>query len=161
MLWVPHVTWDEHWGDHWDDQIDISFSEMAKAKIYKNIVEIFVNWLKEKMTQEELDKKMITASMRGMGGLVKGLLAAGADKETRDESGSTGLNLAIKEGYSNVVEVFFDHGILGYDRGKCMRLSDQNSWNKQLLEAVKSGNNVAVLELIEKGADVDSKGHLQ
>ena len=74
---IPH--------DHetWDDQIN-SVIEIAKKKRCQDILDVFVNWLKQNLTQEDLDKEMITASKRGMAGLVNGLLTAGANMETRD-----------------------------------------------------------------------------
>ena len=63
------------------------------------------------MKQDEVDKQMIAACMKGMEGLVNGLLTAGANIETQDEFGLTGLTLAMMRGHSNVVEVLYDHDI--------------------------------------------------
>ena len=72
---------------------------------------MFVNWLKGDMTQEELDKKMISASMRDMDGLVIGLLCAGANVEARDESENmTGITVATNRGNVELVETFLKYG---------------------------------------------------
>ena len=149
---LPHVTWNEDW----DDQMNIAFLEMAKANNYKNIFEMFVNWLKIKMTQEELDKKMITASIRGKEGLVNGLLHAGANLEARDDSGLNGLNLAINAGHLEVVKIFLNHASISRSETKRnMKVCNINMLNEQLRDAATSGDNEALRELIRRGANVN------
>ena len=104
---------------------------------------------------------MITASKRGMADLVNGLLTAGANMETIDENGLIGLTLAIKGGYSDVVETFFEHDIQGYDRELCLRESNKHKLNEKLRDAVKSGENGAVKRLTKLGADVNCNSYLQ
>ena len=59
---------------------------------------------------------MLAGAKQGRGRLVRGLITAGADIQTRDERGETGLDLGVRGGHREVAEMFHDHGISGYNR---------------------------------------------
>ena len=55
-----------------------------------------------------------------------GLVIAGADLETRNSRGETGLDLAIRSGMRDAVLTFLDKGVNGYNREECLQKSDNN-----------------------------------
>ena len=61
-----------------------------------------------------------TADRQGRSRLVSGLLKAGADVQTRDESGENGLDKAVTRGHRAAAEAFLNWGIIGYNREECV-----------------------------------------
>merc|ERR1711911_108026 len=99
------------------------------------------------------------AATEGSAGNVSGLLRAGAHVQTRDESGETGLDIAVKRGHRAAAEAFLDHGITGYNREESLQQCDNNrerinQANKKLLSATESGDNMKVEAALEEGAEI-------
>merc|ERR1711911_210353 len=101
------------------------------------------------------------AATEGSAGNVSGLLRAGAHVQTRDESGETGLDIAVKRGHRAAAEAFLDHGITGYNREESLQQCDKNrkrinQANNKLISAAKSGDNPGVEAALGEGAEVTS-----
>ena len=108
---------------------------------------------------------MLAAAKQGRGRLVRGLITAGADIQTRDERGETGLDLAMRWGHREAAEMFLDHGIIGYTREQCLEECNKNRerivlLNMKMLSAAKSGENDSVIRLLEEGAEIRSRNSL-
>ena len=104
--------------------------------------------------QEALNQEMMTAARQGRERLVSGLLRAGADVQTRDESGETGLELAMKRGHKEAAEAFLNHGIIGFDREECDKIIERNM---KLIEAAKSGDHEGMSAALGEGAEITYK----
>ena len=93
----------------------------------------------------------MTAAEEGRWRLVTGLVIAGADVETRNAQGETGLDLAIRSGNRDAVLTFLDKGVNGYNREESLQKCDENKErNDKLVEAANSGDNESVTRQEEK-----------
>ena len=111
--------------------------------------------------QEALNLELMTAARQGRGRLVSRFIRAGADVQTRDESGETGLDKAVKRGHRAAAEAFLDHGITGYNREECLQQCDNNrerinKLNEEVISAATSGDNQGVEASLEEGAEITS-----
>ena len=102
---------------------------------------------------------LMIATNEGSAVNVKIFIRSGANVETRDESGETCLDMAVRKGYRDVAEAFFDHGISGYDREKCLELCEKkrkgiDDINYRLIYSVKIGDYQAVEKALDEGAEI-------
>ena len=106
-------------------------------------------FLDRKSSTIEADSEFLKAAKDGDSGFLKGLLKLGADSQSFDEDGNTGLHLSAKRGHDEVVKMLLDQGV------------DINIRNKQgwtaLMNAAILGKKSTITLLIEAGADIDLK----
>ena len=110
-------------------------------------------------------QEMMTAAEEGKWRLVTGLVIAGADVETRNARGETGLDLAIRSGNRDAVLAFLDKGVNGYNREECVQKCDENKerqrrqeeLNHKLVWAANRGKNEDVIQHISDGAEITSR----
>ena len=76
--------------------------------------------------RSNISQEMMTAAAEGKWRLVTGLIIAGADVETRNAQGETGLDLAIRSGNRDAVLTFLDKGVNGYNREECLQKCNDN-----------------------------------
>ena len=108
--------------------------------------------------QAEEDGKPITfppqailiASYRGDDELVREILAAGADKDTRDSTGATALHIAMLQSNPIVIKLLLDYG---FDPNA---VAARNG-NTPLHNAVAANNEAAVRLLLQYGANKNIK----
>ena len=130
--------------------------QRAEEQGYDEVIKVFCEAWKKKGSS--LHVELLTAAKEGRGRLVLGLITAGADIQTRDERGETGLDLAVRGGHKEVAEMFLDYGISGYNKEKCLEECDKNrKRNEELLSAARSGDNDSVNKLLDEGAEITSK----
>ena len=94
-----------------DDQIQDEYGENALTNAkeennHQDAIRMLTAW-KEK----SVDQEMMTAAADGKARLVTGLIIAGANINTRNDRGETGLDLGVNFGYRDVVQTFLDHGL--------------------------------------------------
>ena len=97
-------------------------------------------------TDEVGSTGLMIAATLGLAETVNIFIRAGADVKTRDESGETALDKAVKRGHKAAVKAFLDHGIgiTGYNRVECLQLCGNNrnkinQLNKKLRSAAYNG----------------------
>ena len=103
--------------------------------------------------RSNISQEMITYAEKQIWRLVIGLIIAGADMETKNSKGETGLDLAIKAGDRDAALIFLDRGVNRYNREECLQQCDKN---KKLVAATSSGDNESVTRLLQEGADITS-----
>ena len=103
--------------------------------------------------QIHINKKMLKAAEEGKVRLVSGLLRAGADTDTRDDYGDTGIHFCARRGHDNLLKMFLDKGVNVNTRGR---------WNGTILmRAAALGQTKTVRLLLDSGAELnlqDSEG---
>ena len=106
--------------------------------------------------RSNVSQEMMTAAAEGKWRLVTGLVLAGADVETRNAQGETGLDLAIRSGNRDAVLTFLDKGVNGYNREESLQKCDENKErNDKLVEAADSGDNESVIKQAEEEEEED------
>lgn len=93
---------------------------------------------------------LLLAARIGEAGLVKSLLARGADPARADAEGWTALHWAVHENREAVVRVLLDH-----DAAAGVNTPD-TAGSTPLLLAAEAGSEVLVRLLLERGADKDA-----
>ena len=134
-----------------------SATQLAQENNCQDAVKLLEAW----GDQEALNQEIMKAARQGRGRLVSGLLRAGADIETTDGNGGTGIDIAIKNGHREAAEAFLDQGVTGYNREECLQQCDENrkrikEANDKLLRAAESGDNPRVVAALEEGAEITS-----
>ena len=134
-----------------------SATQLAKENNSQDAVQLLKAW----GNQEVLNHEMRTAARQGRGRLVSGLLRAGADVETKDKNGETGIDIAVKRGHRAAAEAFLNQGITGYSREECLEQCDENreridEANKKMISAAWEGDNQEFMAALEKGAEITS-----
>ena len=123
--------------------------EWAQLENRHDVVRIFVNL----ENSENINKKMLKAAEEGKVRLVSGLLRAGADIETRDDYGDTGIHFSARRGHDNLVKMFLGQGVDVNIRGR---------WEGTvLMRAAALGQTKTVRLLLDSGAELnlqDSEG---
>ena len=142
------------------DNASLNAIQWAEKEGNYDVIKVFCEaWQKNGAS---LHLELLSAAKEGRGRLVLGMILAGADVETRNERGETGLDLAVKGGHREAAEMFLDHGIIGYTREECLEECNKNrerivQLNMEMLSAAKSGENDSVIRLLEEGAEITSK----
>ena len=152
---------------NYPDIISTLLAHGANDKIQDNDGRDALKWAKNKNRQQDairmftawkkrsnVSQEMMTAAEEGRWRLLTGLVIAGADVETRNARGETGLDLAIRSGNMDPVLTFLDKGVNGYNREECLQKFDRN---KKLVEAADSGDNESVTRLLQEGAEITSR----
>ena len=120
------------------------------AKMYnsQDVITMFTAWKESNASQESflkldairmrgersnVSQDMMKAAEEGKWRLVTGFVIAGADVETRNAQGETGLDLAIRSGNMDAVLTFLDKGVNGYNREESLQKCDENK-ERQLRE---------------------------
>ncbi|KAI5803631.1 hypothetical protein DFH27DRAFT_53933 [Peziza echinospora] len=104
--------------------------------------------------RSRLSIAIIEASKSGDGEAVKGLLAEGANAESRDpEYGQTPLSWAAEKGQEGVVKLLLEHGVDVEARDMGAYEQSPLSW------AAGNGREGVVKLLLEHGADVEAKNN--
>ena len=123
--------------------------EWAQLENRHDVVRMFVIF----RNSENINKKMLKAAEEGKVRLVSGLLRAGADIETRDDYGDTGIHFSARRGHDTLVKMFLDKGVNVNIRGR---------WNGTvLMRAAALGQTKTARILLDSGAELnlqDSEG---
>jgi len=121
--------------------------KFAEEEDNQDAIRMFTAWKERSNVSQE----MMTAAAEGKWRLVTGLVLAGADVETRNAQGETGLDLAIRSGNRDAVLTFLDKGVNGFNREESLQKCDENKErNDKLVEAANSGDNESVTRQEEK-----------
>jgi len=90
------------------------------------------------------------AAEKGQEGMVRYLLANGADIDARDQPGNTALHVAVRKGYRTIATLLLD-------AGSDVNVRDYNG-NAPIHESLTAGDNFAMTSmLLDRGADPNLK----
>ena len=130
-----------------DDMLRNNQGQTVLQLAEENGIQDVVRILKAVKNKENLNQEVLSTAGEGKWRLVYGLIAAGADMETRNKYNETCLHISIEKKRERVVRLLLQLGIDVNIRGE----DDSTS----LMIAARAGHQRIVMLLIESGADLN------